>query len=1027
MKQSGTAQRSRSGRWPAWLVVQSGGAVAPWRNAPFALFVVCVMGYGAVYAWYMLDRFDLVNLLRDASYDDAFYYFQIAYHMAEGRFSTFDGGLTRTNGYHPLWLFAITPFYWVFDKAEALFAVKAFEIMLVAGGVALVAVAARVARLPWFLLFAALPTLYVQRGMLFGLEAALGLFTLGLLLLLVCLFGRDPARWRRPLAAAVFALPWVRLEYAAIAVAVSAALCLIEWTGRLSGAPETAADGPSSRLPGRATLRPWGLNAALPLAGAVAGMLVYFAYNGIVFGGIVPVSGAVKALWAQNRLREERDHDLAANFNAFAQSRYFDDELLIALEVCVYALLVWWLSRRFRSREGALLLVFMVGVFGLAAGHLAKFAQNVFFMHPTLGGAAWYYVPAYLMEALVVPVRCFVGIYVLRCVFAAEGSRAADILCLGIVAAGVALLARADFAAPFRFVDTRSESTSVGLNLHSYMGVLAMNRLLPEGALAGSWDSGVVGYFARFPVMNLDGLANSYGYRKLMEDGHVNPFDRRLGGSGLSYFVNVFRKTDVSGFSGAGRCRWFETAATSRADAYLGGAHDLGGTHFRVYLRSPCERSVPLRAEWEERLSLERQADGTGLLAEGRMAQAFAAECAADEVAEWTFGGRVGAVSHWTRTRSGLCASAVVLPRGHLPPVRVRRAALREALARLAAGRPPAIRADTAHSRGFDVHLLGRRLVYAKEKCERVDVETPFFLHLGTIGDDFHESRAARHENADFMLEVHGGWSGEDGRPCLAEVALPRTGIAAVRTGQYGRAWEGTIPLDLERSADGVGVFAMGRTAWAFASECAADEVAAWSFWRRTRGADALDQCRLCGNRSRRRALRRQEGRAIDTWTRTANGSCASTVALPFGHLPPLRARRVSMREALAWRFGGQAPAISADPTHSDGFDVYLAEGTLVYAKERCEQSDVETPFFLHLVPAGDDFDDGRASSFNNADFMFRHRGVWSGDGGTPCLTEVPLPEYGIAEIRTGQYRADDWHRVWEGEVRLDQPATEGA
>ena len=85
--------------------------------------------------------------------DDSFYYFQIARNLAEGKFSTFDGGITQTNGYHPLWMLLITPFYWVFDKEAALFAIKAFEIMLIAGGVALVAAAARLARLPYIALF----------------------------------------------------------------------------------------------------------------------------------------------------------------------------------------------------------------------------------------------------------------------------------------------------------------------------------------------------------------------------------------------------------------------------------------------------------------------------------------------------------------------------------------------------------------------------------------------------------------------------------------------------------------------------------------------------------------------------------------------------------------------------------------------------------------------------------------------------------------------------------------------------------
>ena len=82
--------------------------------------------------------------------------------MAGGNFSTFDGGITRTNGYHPLWMSLIVPFYWVFDKVAALYAIKAFEVMLVAGG------AARVVRLPWILLFGVLPTVYLYNAVVFG-------------------------------------------------------------------------------------------------------------------------------------------------------------------------------------------------------------------------------------------------------------------------------------------------------------------------------------------------------------------------------------------------------------------------------------------------------------------------------------------------------------------------------------------------------------------------------------------------------------------------------------------------------------------------------------------------------------------------------------------------------------------------------------------------------------------------------------------------------------------------------------------
>ena len=226
---------------------------------PFALFACGLLAYGAVFAWHMLTTFDLVNLLRDVNYDDSFYYFQIAYNLAQGKFSTFDGGITQTNGYHPVWMLLITPFYWIFDKETALFGIKALEIMLVAGGAALIVVATRVARLAWPLLFAALPMLYRNpHELLFGLETAAAMFTLSLLILAVCLYMRDTDRWKWHVAAVAFALPWVRIEYIAISVAVTAALCVIEWSRQ---------ERRSLRLSELANLQ----YAYIPLIGAAAG------------------------------------------------------------------------------------------------------------------------------------------------------------------------------------------------------------------------------------------------------------------------------------------------------------------------------------------------------------------------------------------------------------------------------------------------------------------------------------------------------------------------------------------------------------------------------------------------------------------------------------------------------------------------------------------------------------------------------------------------------------------------------------
>ncbi len=631
------------------------------RHAPFALFIAGLLAYGAAFAWHLLDRFDLVNLIRDVNYDDSFYYFQIAWYLSEGNFSTFDGGLTRTNGYHPLWLLLITPFYWFFDKTEALFAIKAFEVMLVAGGVALVAGAARVARLPWILLFAALPALYQNPGLFVGMEAAAGLFMLGLFLLAVCLFARDPARWRWPLAAAAFALPWVRLEYVAISVAAAAALCLVEWSGGFPSAPagEASVEELSPRVPRQpGGWRGWGrpalaLNAAAPLSGAVAGILAYFAWNAVVFGGLVPVSGAAKQLKSQVRWELRGGYSLTENVDAFLRSGFFDDELLIALEVCVYAALVWWFSRRSRGRDDWLLLAFLVGVFGLAAGHLAKFAQSVLTVHPRWGEYSWYFVPAYLMEALVVPARCCVAIWFVRRFLGPGLRRVSRIPSLGIVGIGaVFLLSTADFTAPFRFVDSRRESTLLGSRNTNYMGTMAMNRLLPEGSVVGSWDSGIVGYFSRFPVMNLDGLANSWDHLRARRAGTGAAFLQRRG---ITHYANM-RRPDFQ-----------------RPSMLLEGPPYAGSERrFKIWppeWRRASWSRVDRSAWFWERMEphLERQADGVGLLVDGRMAQAFVRDCT-DTRAEWTWTGQDEPVrTFWSQTSIGFCTGAVMLPHGALP------------------------------------------------------------------------------------------------------------------------------------------------------------------------------------------------------------------------------------------------------------------------------------------------------------------------------------------------------------------------
>ena len=100
---------------------------------------------------------------------------------------------------------------------------------------------------------------------------------------------------------------------------------------------------------------------------------------------MTPVSGATKQMWSEQLWEQEGGYSLVQNFRDVLQIPAFGYELLVALEVCAYVVLVWWFARRSKDRTDRLLLAFLVCVFGLAAGHLAKFAQTVLTVHPVWG------------------------------------------------------------------------------------------------------------------------------------------------------------------------------------------------------------------------------------------------------------------------------------------------------------------------------------------------------------------------------------------------------------------------------------------------------------------------------------------------------------------------------------------------------------------------------------------------------------------------------------------------------------------
>ena len=161
------------------------------------------------------------------------------------------------------------------------------------------------------------------------------------------------------------------------------------------------------------------------------------------------------------------------------------------------------------------------------------------------------------------------------------------------------------------------------------------------------------------------------------------------------------------------------------------------------------------------------------------------------------------------------------------------------------------------------------------------------------------------------------------------------------------------------------------------------------------------------------------------------NGTCVAERQLPDKDIVGIRTGQVDrdgnllwegehwFKEKRRWFDGYFSSAISGEPAARGVFDIYLGEENLIFVKDPCTRADTAARFFLHLIPANvaDLPGHRKQSGFDNLDFDFdRHGERFDGK----CLATVPLPAYGISEVRTGQYVpvVGGFNRIWETEFR---------
>ena len=116
-----------------------------------------------------------------------------------------------------------------------------------------------------------------------------------------------------------------------------------------------------------------------------------------------------------------------------------------------------------------------------------------------------------------------------------------------------------------------------------------------------------------------------------------------------------------------------------------------------------------------------------------------------------------------------------------------------------------------------------------------------------------------------------------------------------------------------------------------------------------------------------------------------------------------------------------EAIAQAGAPIIQSDFDVYLNDNSLIYAKDDCSMSNTADSFFLTLYPVNETDLPAESMQYgsHHLDFSYQTSGIQQ--SGDRCIAIVPLPDYDIAHIYTGQYSQHpdgSTQRLWEGEFR---------
>lgn len=461
--------------------------------------------------------------------DDAFYYFEIARRMGHGEGSTFDG-IHQTNGYHPLWLFVLVPLTALAGESRELIVRLAMilGIGMMGGAFWLIGRTARSTVHGSSFLAMLIPASILTFGSSYGVESPLAA-----LLLAVCLWRvADPAAREGSEAGLVLGLTsglavLARLDAAVFILAMD--LVWVWWLVRAAPRDRSVAEW-----------KAWLLCVSMQVGLVGSYMLV----NDWLFSLPLPISAALK-------IARSGEPSLSWMRSAMSCAGLVSAGLgLVALIVCR-----WRRERSALAVDSAAL-----GSVGFMILVLLKGGPETYH---------WYFVLPVLCSGLFVSVLL-------------DGMSPIFSKSTGVVAARVTAVA----------ISVALLGVSVGRRLmipsdfeEHYQRAVWIAGNAPEGTIFADTDCGILGFFSGHPFVNTDGLTNSLGFQRAIEQDRAAEW---LSEAGVNAVVLAPGELVVEGADGTVRKRIAFRAglngATPRAHAVLSRQEGAGDeTTYRLW------------------------------------------------------------------------------------------------------------------------------------------------------------------------------------------------------------------------------------------------------------------------------------------------------------------------------------------------------------------------------------------------------------------------------------------------------------